>query len=208
MIRLYITPLVLLVSTLAFGQRTGLPPSSPVNDTVRTETIKKGKVKIVDGAIMNSGRDVIYNLSQSSNYSQFVKAVRTAGLIETFKSKGPITVFVPDNSAFAKLTPPGRMDTLLMKSHLLELSNLVTYHAIPGNIKSKDLAKLIQDGNGQATLTTVAGGKLVAHIDANRNIVLVDELGNQSIISRFDIPQSNGMVHIVTQVLVPRYKTI
>lgn len=205
--RLYFSAVFLLAASSSMAQRTGMPPSTPGMDTVRAETIKKGKVKIVDGIPMNSGRDVIYNLSQANDYSMFVNAVRTAGLTETFKSRGPITVFVPTNSAFTRFGP-GRMDTLMLKTHVLELNNLITYHAIPGNLKAKDIGKLIQNNKGQATLTTVAGGKLQAHIDANRNIVLVDEMGNESIISRFDIPQSNGMLHVVTQVLVPKYRTI
>ncbi len=195
----------------AFGSKAQTLPNqgSPVSDTVRTEIYKNNndKVKIVDGVAMSSGRDLIVNLSKADNYSLFVKAVRSGGLIETFRSRGPITVFVPGNAAFNSL-PPGKLDTLLKKNHLLELDNLITYHAVPGNLRAKDIAGLIHSNNGEATLTTVAGSKLKARIDTNRNLVLVDENGGQSIISIFDVPQSNGIMHVVTQVLVPKYKVI
>jgi uncharacterized surface protein with fasciclin (FAS1) repeats len=192
-----------LMCHVGFAQQT----SNTLQDTVRAAAYRQGKVKLVSGVAMNSGRDVVYNFSQSQNYSIFINAIRNAGLTETIKSRGPITVFVPDNSAFGIL-PPGRMDTLMKPNHLLELVNLISYHMVPGNLKAKDIAKLIKDGNGQAVLITVAGGKLTAHIDTNRNIVLVDENGGESIISTFDIPQNNGTAHLVTKVLLPKYKVI
>lgn len=194
-----------LISHLSLAQQT--PARNQVVDTVRAEIYKQGKVKMVNGTPMNSGRDAIYNFAQSPDYSIFINAVRKAGLTETFKSRGPITLFIPTNSAFVAV-PAERMDTLLKQNHLLELVNLLTYHAVSGSLKAKDIAKLIKDNNGQATLTTIGGGKLIARIDTNRNIVLVDETGAQSIISTFDIPQSNGMAHVVTRVLVPKYKVI
>jgi uncharacterized surface protein with fasciclin (FAS1) repeats len=88
------------------------------------------------------------------------------------------------------------------------LSYLLTYHAIAGRLTARDIARKINANNGEAVFTTIAGSKLTAKIDVNRNIVLVDENGNESIISKFDIPQSNGILHIVTSVLVPKPRAI
>ncbi len=206
--QLLILVIFLVASTAAFAQQTGGTGSvRGATDTVRSPAAQQGKVKMVNGTAMNSGQDVMYNFSQSPDYSMFIKAVRAGGLIETFRSRGPITVFVPDNVAFNSFGA-GQMDSLLKQNHLLELDNLVTYHAVKGTVSAKDIAKLIKDNNGQAEILTIAGGKLTAHIDANRNIVLVDENGGESIISTFDIPQSNGMAHLITKVLVPKYKVI
>jgi uncharacterized surface protein with fasciclin (FAS1) repeats len=154
---------------------------------------------------MPAKNDIIDNLSRSKTFSILFNAIRTAELIETFKSKGPITIFAADNTAFSKL-PQGKLDTLLKSAHKPDLQNFLTYQAIPGQVSSKDIAKQIKDNNGTATFITIAGGKLTAQIDKNRNIVLTDESGKQVVISQFDIQQSNGMLHVVKDVLIPKNK--
>ena len=89
---------------------------------------------------MISSNDIIENIGQSKEYSILVNAIADAGLTETFKSKGPITVFAPTNQAFQKL-PAGELDTLLKPNHKLDLSYLLTYHAIAGRLSVKDIAK-------------------------------------------------------------------
>jgi uncharacterized surface protein with fasciclin (FAS1) repeats len=185
-----------------FAQKTVVV--TPVVDSIKA---KWGKTKIVDGASMKSSNDFIENMTCSKDYTLLVNAIEGAGLTQTFKSKGPITVFAPTNLAFEKL-PPGKLDTLLKPDHKLDLSYLLTYHAIAGRITAKDIEKKINSNNGQATFTTIAGSKLTAKIDSNRNIVLIDESGGESIISKFNIPQSNGLMHIVSSVLVPKIKAI
>jgi uncharacterized surface protein with fasciclin (FAS1) repeats len=156
---------------------------------------------------MTSSNDVVENIALSKEYTVLVTAIQNAGLTDTFKSKGPITIFAPTNQAFEKL-PAGKLDTLLKPEHKLDLSMLITYHAIAGRITAKDIEKKINSNNGMATFTTIAGSKLTAKIDSNRNIVLVDENGGESIISKFDIQQSNGMLHVVNSVLIPIIKAI
>jgi uncharacterized surface protein with fasciclin (FAS1) repeats len=189
-------------SFFVFGQKSAL--RNPVKDSVKT---KWGFLKIIDGSTMVPSNDIIQNIAQAKEYSVLVNAIACTGLTETFKSKGPITIFAPTDQAFAKL-PAGQMDTLLKPVHKYDLSYLITYHAIAGRLSVKDIEKLINSNNGQALLTTIAGIKITAHIDANRNIVLVDENGGESVISKFDIRQSNGMLHVVNAVLVPKNKTI
>lgn len=205
--KLYILAVLsVLMAANSFAQQTTTAVKA-VADTVRDDVYQNGKIKMVNGVAMNSGRDIVQNLSQSANYNIFIKALRSSGMVQTVKSRGPITFFVPDNKAFSYL-PAGVTDTLMKKNHILELTNLLTYHAVAGELKAKDISKMISDGKGNAELITLAGGKLKAHIDANRNIVLVDDNGNESIISTFDIPQNNGMAHLITRVLVPKYKVI
>ena len=187
---------------LLYAQKTTVV--NPVIDTVKA---KWGKIKIVDGTAMVSSNDIIENMTLSKEYTVLINAIDEAGLTETFKSKGPITVFAPTNQAFDKL-PAGQLDTLLKPSHKLDLNYLLTYHAIAGRVTARDIAKKINSNNGLATYTTIAGSKLTARIDTNRNIVLVDENGGESIISKFDIQQSNGLLHIVNSVLVPKTKAI
>jgi uncharacterized surface protein with fasciclin (FAS1) repeats len=177
---------------------------NPVLDTVKA---KWGKVKIVNGVAMLSSNDFIENMSQAKEYSILVNAIENAGLTLTFKSKGPLTFFAPTNEAFAKLSA-GQLDSLLKPGHKFDLSYLLTYHAVAGRITARDIQRKINLNNGQATYTTVAGSTLTAKIDSNRNIVLIDENGGESVISKFNIPQSNGLLHVVNSVLVPKIKAI
>ena len=88
------------------------------------------------------------------------------------------------------------------------MNYLLTYHAIAGRLSARDIERKINSNNGRATFTTIAGSTLIAKIDTNRNIVLIDENGGESVISKFDIQQSNGLLHIVNAVLVPKPKAI
>lgn len=160
------------------------------------------KTRWVDGALMRSSNNVMENADSAAELSIFVTLVKAAGLADTLETTGPITVFAPTTQAFAKL-PAGMLDSLQKPGNLPGLKKLVLGHIIIGNISSKDIAKQIHLNNGQAFYTTLAGTKLIATIDANRNIVLTTEGGNKSTIARFDIPQSNGILDIVTAVLAP-----
>lgn len=168
---------------------------------------KNIKSKVVNGTVMAANMNIIQNVSKAKDYSVLLTAIKASGLTETFESKGPITIFAPTNSAFAKL-PGGKLDTLLKPEHKFELSSLITYHAIAGKVSVKDIAHNIKEHKGTATYVTLAGSKIVASIDTNRNVVLTDENGGQCVISQFDIEQSNGMLHVVNTVFIPKTKVI
>ena len=170
-------------------------------DSVAAKTVK---TKNVDGTVMSSSKDLIGNLSASPQFTTLIRVINAAGLAESLKA-GTMTFFAPTNQAFEKL-PPGVLDTLLLPAHKTDLINLINYHAVQGKINSKDIERQIKAGNGQATFITLAGGILTARINENRNVVLTDANGGQSIITRLDIEQSNGMLFIVNAVLQPKAK--
>lgn len=178
-----------------------------IPDTAAAHKVKTPKPKMVNGAPMMANLNIIENVSRAKDYSILLNAIKVAGLTQTFESKGPITIFAPTDEAFNKL-PIGKLDTLFQPGHQYELSNLIAYHAIAGKVSAKDIAKDIKEHKGKATYVTLAGGKLAATIDANRNIVLTDETGGKCTISRFDIEQKNGMLHVVNSVFVPKARTI
>ena len=184
---------ILLNGSLTFAQNTDSTTNRP------------GKARNIDGVLMKSSNTILVNISSAPNFSVLLNAIKTAAITDTFSGSEPITVFAPTNKAFEKLAP-GQLDTLLLPAHKTELANLLSYHAVSGRITSKDIERQIKAGNGQANFTTLSGGVLIAKINENRNIVLTDENSGQSVISTFDIAQSNGMVHIVTAVLIPRSK--
>jgi len=168
---------------------------------------KNVKAKLVNGTPMLANLNIIENISRSKDYSILLNAIKATGLTETFESKGPITIFAPTNSAFEKL-PHGKLDSLLLPGNKYRLSSLITYHAIAGKVSIKDIAKNIRNHKGTATFITLAGSKIAATIDANRNIVLTDETGGRCVISRFDIAQKNGMLHVVNSVFIPKARVI
>jgi uncharacterized surface protein with fasciclin (FAS1) repeats len=188
--KLFLFILIIFNSTLVLAQKTDSAASRP------------GKARNVDGSIMNPSKTIQENISASPNFSALTSII-LADTTNTFNGN-PVTVFAPDNKAFSKL-PSGTVDTLLLPTHKSDLLNLLKYHAIAGKITSKDLERQIKAGNGQATFTTLSGRTLTASINENRNIVLTDENGGQSIISRLDIQQSNGILYVVTQVLLPKF---
>ena len=157
---------------------------------------------MVGGAAMFKSKDIVDNAVNSADHTTLVAAVKAAGLVETLKGKGPFTVFAPVNDAFDKL-PAGTVDTLLKPENKGMLTNILTYHVLAGRFDSNALAKKIKAGNGKASLKAVNGGTLTAWMDGN-SIVLTDEKGGQSRVTIANVYQSNGVIHVVDSVLLPK----
>ena len=157
---------------------------------------------MVGGAAMFKSKDIVDNAVNSADHTTLVAAVKAAGLVETLKGKGPFTVFAPVNAAFDKL-PAGTVDTLLKPENKGMLTNILTYHVLAGRFDSNALAKKIKAGNGKAWLKAVNGGTLTAWMDGN-SIVISDEKGGQSRVTIANVYQSNGVIHVVDTVLLPK----
>src|SRR5690349_15104793 len=162
----------------------------------------KDKNPMVGGAPMFKSKDIIDNAVNSADHTTLVAAVKAAGLVETLKGKGPFTVFAPTNSAFDKL-PAGTVDTLLMPENKAMLTNILTYHVLAGRFDSKMIMAKIKAGKGKAWFKTVNGGTLTAWMDGS-SLVLADEKGGQSRVTIADVFQSNGVIHVVDSVLLPK----
>lgn len=156
---------------------------------------------MVGGAAMYKTKDIVDNAVNSKDHTTLVAAVKAADLVATLKSKGPFTVFAPTNAAFEAL-PAGTVETLLKPENKAMLAKILTYHVVAGNFDSKAIMKAIKKGNGTASLTTVAGGKLTAKMDGSA-LVLTDEKGGMSRVTIADVRQSNGLIHVVDTVVLP-----
>ena len=189
--------ILLLFSVTVFAQT--------INKTDSTTAIDTLNITVANG--MQSKNDIMQNMALSKTLSVFYNFIKLANLTETYKSKGPITVFAPVNDAFQTLQP-GKLDSLARPAYVWELTHLLSYHAIAGKFSIKDIQKQINGHKGIATFTTLGGSKLTAKIDGSHNIILEDENGGQSTISRIDIEQSNGVLHVVNKVLIPKAKAI
>ncbi len=156
----------------------------------------------VGGAAMYPSKNIVENAVNSKDHTTLVAAVKAAGLVETLESAGPFTVFAPTNEAFDKL-PKGTVESLVKPENKQMLTSILTYHVVAGKLDSKALASKIKEGNGTAELTTVAGGKLWVMMDGNK-IVIKDEKGGMSWVTIKDVYQSNGVIHVVNTVLMPK----
>jgi uncharacterized surface protein with fasciclin (FAS1) repeats len=157
---------------------------------------------MVGGAAMDASKTIVANASAAPNLSTLVKAVTAAGLVPTLSGPGPFTVFAPTNDAFGRLAP-GTVDTLLQPANKALLTKALTYHVVPGTITAAQLLARIEQGGGKLTLTTVEGSPLTVTKEVQA-VVLTDVNGNKSYVETPDVRQSNGIVHVVNGVLLPK----
>lgn len=160
------------------------------------------KTVMVGGAAMYPSKNIVENAVNSKDHTTLVAAVKAAGLVETLQSEGPFTVFAPTNEAFNKL-PAGTVDNLLKPENKGKLTAVLTYHVVAGRIDSKTLMEWIKKNNGTYTATTVQGGKLMFSMKGN-NLMVMDESGNSAKVTIKDVYQSNGVIHVIDTVLLPK----
>ncbi|MEO6290922.1 MAG: fasciclin domain-containing protein [Ginsengibacter sp.] len=160
------------------------------------------KTVMVGGAEMYPTKNIVENAVNSKDHTTLVAAVTAAGLVETLSGTGPFTVFAPTNLAFDAL-PNGTVETLLKPENKEKLTAVLTYHVVSGRLNSWDLMKMIKDGNGSATLTTVQGENLTIKQNGNE-IMITDENGGTASVTIADVNQSNGVIHVVNKVLLPK----
>jgi len=147
-------------------------------------------------------QDIVDVAAGSKAHTTLVAAVKAAGLVETLKSKGPFTVFAPTNDAFAKL-PNGTVENLLKPENKATLVSILTYHVVAGNLNAKAVLAAIKKGKGKVVLTTVAGGKLTAAVVKGK-VVLTDEKGGKAIVTATDLKATNGVIHVIDAVIMPK----
>lgn len=156
----------------------------------------------VGGAAMYPSKNIVENAANSKDHTTLVAAVKAAGLAETLQGAGPFTVFAPTDAAFNML-PKGTVENLLKPENKNMLAGVLTYHVVAGRIDGNELARLIKEGNGKTELQTVAGGKLWASMNAGK-VMLTDEKGGMAAITIKDVFQSNGVIHVIDHVVLPR----
>jgi len=153
------------------------------------------KTVMVGGAPMYPSKNIVENAVHSKDHTTLVAAVKAAGLVPTLESKGPFTVFAPTNVAFGKL-PAGTVETLVKPENKATLTNILTYHVVPGRLEASDLT----DGK---ILKTVEGEQITVKNEDGK-ISLTDEKGGTSNVTIADVNQSNGVIHVVDTVLMPK----
>lgn len=155
-----------------------------------TEEVETDAKTIVEVAVGND------------DFSTLVTAVQAAELVETLNSEGPFTVFAPTNDAFAKL-PEETIPSLLEPENKDQLSGILTYHVVAGKFMASDVLAAIEENDGSFTITTVQGEDLTASLDGE-NVILTDASGNTSTIVITDVAASNGVIHAIDTVVMPK----
>ena len=156
---------------------------------------------MVGGAAMYDTRDIIDNAMNSKDHTTLVAAVKAAGLVDTLKGAGPFTVFAPTNEAFAAL-PPGTVDTLLKPENKPKLTQVLTYHVVPGRLDTMALDRQIKAGGGKAMLKTVEGESLTV-MGNGSDLTVTDQKGDSAHITIANVYQKNGVILVIDKVLMP-----
>ncbi|MCA6612963.1 MAG: fasciclin domain-containing protein [Pseudanabaena sp. M158S2SP1A06QC] len=152
-----------------------------------TSTISAKPTKLSE---VTKKQNIVEIASSNNSFTTLVAAVKAAGLVDTLSGKGPFTVFAPTNEAFAKL-PKGTVDFLLKPENKAALLKVLTYHVVPGTIYAKD----IQSGS---TLVKTVDGSSIKVTKTNKNVVI-----DNSKVIKADVKASNGVIHVINNVLLP-----
>jgi uncharacterized surface protein with fasciclin (FAS1) repeats len=171
---------VFALSTIGFAQ----------SSECSTKQVAKSDVKF-EKASMRKGGDIVDTAVGAGIFNTLVAAVKAGGLVETLKGEGPFTVFAPTDEAFAKL-PAGTVEMLLKPENKDKLVKILTYHVVAGKVMAADVVKLktAKTVQGQSIKIKVKGGKVM--LNKTTNVV------------KTDITTSNGVIHVIDSVLMPK----
>ena len=157
---------------------------------------------MVGGAAMFEDKNIVENAVNSADHTTLVAAVQAAGLVETLQGAGPFTVFAPTNEAFAKL-PAGTVDTLLKPENKDMLTKILTCHVVGKAVLAEALQGMIKDDGGKHPVPTLGGCTLSASYEGDM-MKLTDENGNVANVTIADVIQSNGVIHVIDAVMLPK----
>ena len=146
--------------------------------------------------------NVVETIVDSPNHTTLESLVKSAGLVETLAGDGPFTVFAPTDAAFSRV-PSQTVTALTQASNREMLSGVLTYHVVSGRFTAQDLTQRISSGGGSTTLTTVQGTQLTASIEGDF-VKITDATGATAYVETADLMNSNGVIHSINGVLMPR----
>jgi uncharacterized surface protein with fasciclin (FAS1) repeats len=156
----------------------------------------------VGGAAMFEDKNIVENAMNSKDHTTLVAAVKAAGLVETLQGKGPFTVLAPTNDAFAAL-PAGTVEKLLEPAQKDQLAKILACHVIPTNAMAGDITKMIADDGGMHKVKTVGGCEFTLKTEGGK-VMIMDEAGGTATVTIADVKQSNGVIHVIDKVLLPK----
>ncbi len=138
----------------------------------------------------------------NEDFSTLVTALTAADLVGALQGDGPFTVFAPTNSAFAKIDS-NTLSSLLEEKNQKALANILTYHVVSGKLTATDVVAALKKGNGTVELEAL-NGQVLTVIQKDGKIWLKDVNGNYSEIVATDVMGSNGVIHVIDTVVMPK----
>ncbi len=157
---------------------------------------------MVGGSEMFPAKNIVENAMNSKDHTTLVAAVVAAGLADTLKGAGPFTVFAPTNEAFAAL-PAGTVDNLLKPENKATLTKILTCHVIGAKAMAADVMGMVKADGGMHKVKTVGGCELTLKVDGDK-VTVTDEAGGVANVTIADVAQSNGVIHVIDKVLLPK----
>ena len=138
----------------------------------------------------------------NKDFSTLVTALKAADLVGALQGDGPFTVFAPTNDAFGKLDSK-TLNSLLEVENKKALANILTYHVVSGKLAASDVVAALKKGNGSVDLTAL-NGQVINVMQKDGKIWLKDSNGNYSEIVATDVMGSNGVIHVISSVVMPK----
>ena len=157
---------------------------------------------MVGGAEMFPAKNIVENAMNSKDHTTLVAAVVAAGLVDTLKGAGPFTVFAPTNEAFAAL-PAGTVDNLLKPENKATLTKILTCHVVGAKAMAANVMSMVKADGGMHKVKTVGGCELTLKVDGDK-VTVTDESGGVANVTIADVAQSNGVIHVIDKVLLPK----
>lgn len=182
--------------------KTPEPPKTETGAVATGDVVTAKSNPTVGGAEMLPTRTIVENASASPIHKTLVAAVKQAGLVETLSGAGPFTVFAPTDEAFTQV-PAVMRDGWMRPAQKTVLAAILKYHVVPGKLTAADIKARIAEGKGRAVLKTAAGQDLTA-TSSDGAILLTSASGNKAVVTQADVDQSNGVIHVVDAVLLPK----
>lgn len=192
----------LMIAFAMTGFIMGTSSANNKKEDRQNETKERTTEITLDEVVVNETPTIVGVAAANENFSTLVAAVKGAGLVETLNGDGPFTVFAPVNAAFDKL-PEGTVSGLLKPESKETLTAILTYHVIAGKFMAADVVKAIGENNGKFSIPTVQGGTLIASMNDGK-VILTDENGNTSTIIITDVAASNGVIHAIDTLVMPK----
>ena len=193
----------LLKSTLALvmmGSFISLQGQTAADDSYDV-TLQEERTPVTDDDSWQNADPTIVGVATSNeNFSTLVTALKAANLVPTLSGEGPFTVFAPTNAAFEKL-PEGTVASLL--NNTPALTKILTYHVVEGEFKAAAVVEAIQNNNNAFAVETVSGGTLTLSL-MDGSVIITDGQGNTSKVTATDVNASNGVIHVIDTVVMPK----
>ena len=171
--------------------------------TAAAPIVAKEDTVMVGGAAMYPTKNIIENAVNSKDHTTLVAAVKAAGLVETLSGAGPFMVFAPTNDAFAKL-PAGTVEMLVKPENKEKLTKILTSHVVGKAVMADAIGKMVDDDKGAHPVKTLSGAMLMAKKSKDGKLTLTDENGGTATVTIADVKQSNGVIHVIDSVLLPK----